>query len=101
MFRRLQRLSDAVELDFEGETLRAREGEILAAALLAAGIVALRETSDRGEARGPWCMIGNCFECRVEIDGEPNQQACLVRVRAGMRVRRQRGRRDLEPGDDG
>ena len=99
MFRRLLPVTDRVEFEFEGDTITARAGESLAAALLAAGVVALRETAAEGESRGPYCMIGNCFECRVEIDGRPNQQACLQRVRAGMRVRRQRGRPTLESGD--
>jgi predicted molibdopterin-dependent oxidoreductase YjgC len=34
-------------------------------------------------------MMGVCFECLVEIDGQTNQQGCLVRVRDGMRIRRQ------------
>ena len=97
MFKRLQPITDPVEFEFEGETITASTGETLAAALLAAGIVALRETAADGEARGPWCMIGNCFECLVEIDGEPNRQACLVEVRAGMSVRRQRGARTAAP----
>ncbi len=101
MFKRLQPVTEAVEFEFEGQTITARAGETLAAALLAAGVVALRQTAADGDARGPWCMIGNCFECRVEIDGHPNQQACLQRVRAGMRVRRQRGRPMVEPGHDG
>ena len=101
MFRRLQAITEAAEFEFEGETIRARAGESLAAALLAAGIVALRETAADGTARGPYCMIGNCFECRVEIDGRPNQQACLQRVRAGMRVRRQRGRMVVGSGNVG
>ncbi len=101
MFKRLQPLTESVEFQFEGETVTARTGETLAAALLAAGYATLRETAGDGEARGPYCMIGNCFECRVEIDGQPNQQACLQRVRAGMRVRRQRGRPVTEPGNDG
>ncbi len=101
MFKRLQPITDPIEFDFEGRTVEARAGETLAAALLAAGIVTLRATADENQARGPYCMIGNCFECRVEIDGNPNQQACLQRVRAGMRVRRQRGRRIAEPDDAG
>ncbi len=99
MFRRLLPVTDRVEFEFEGDTITARAGECLAAALLAAGVVALRETAADGDPRGPYCMIGNCFECRVEIDGRPNQQACLQRVRAGMRVHRQRGRPTLESGN--
>jgi|TARA_B100001146_G_scaffold23443_1_gene17809 NADH dehydrogenase/NADH:ubiquinone oxidoreductase subunit G len=42
-------------------------------------------------------MIGNCFDCLVEIDGETNLQACLVTVRDGMRIRSHPGN---GPGDD-
>jgi predicted molibdopterin-dependent oxidoreductase YjgC len=42
-------------------------------------------------------MMGVCFECLVEIDGRPNQQACMTRVREGMRVRRQQGDGRREP----
>jgi NADH dehydrogenase/NADH:ubiquinone oxidoreductase subunit G len=38
-------------------------------------------------------MIGNCFDCLVEIDGETNLQACLVTVRDGMRIRSHSGSR--------
>jgi len=39
--------------------------------------------------RAPLCMMGVCFECLVEIDGQKNRQGCLVRVRKGMRIKRQ------------
>jgi predicted molibdopterin-dependent oxidoreductase YjgC len=35
--------------------------------------------------------MGVCFDCLMEIDGVPNQQACMIRVRDGMKVRRQHG----------
>jgi predicted molibdopterin-dependent oxidoreductase YjgC len=44
-------------------------------------------------------MMGVCFECLVEVDGQANSQACLIQVRDGMVVRRQRGARDLLIGD--
>ena len=34
-------------------------------------------------------MMGSCFECLVEIDGQPNRQACLTIVREGMDIKRQ------------
>ena len=37
----------------------------------------------------PYCLMGVCFECLMEIDGEPDVQSCLVTVREGMVVRRQ------------
>ena len=32
-------------------------------------------------------MIGNCYDCLVEIDGLPYRQACLTTVADGMRIR--------------
>ena len=92
MFKRLWHSeTDEVEIRFEDRAIRAQSGDTVAAALLAAGESGFREISRGGQRRGPYCMIGNCFECRVEIDGRPNQQACMWRVRDGMQIERQRG----------
>lgn len=94
MFRRLPDPATAIlTFDFEGTAFEAREGDSVAAALLAHGVLVFRTTPVSGSPRGPWCLIGECHECLVEIDGEPNRQACMVEVRAGMRVRRQHGAR--------
>jgi hypothetical protein len=69
----------------------------VAAALLAAGIVACRTTPVGDVPRAPFCMMGVCFDCLVEIDGMGSRQACLVRVRDGMRIDTQHGRRRAEP----
>ena len=95
MFRRLPDPARLIPFDFEGEPFEAREGDSVAAALLANRILTFRTTPVSGAPRGPWCLIGNCHECLVEIDGEPNRQACMVEARAGMRVRRQRGAREV------
>lgn len=42
-----------------------------------------------GSPRAPYCLMGVCFECMMEIDGESNVQSCLVTVREGLRVNRQ------------
>lgn len=86
-----------VAIFFDGETVEAREGDSVAAALLAAGFAAFRSTPVTGAPRGPYCMIGACFDCLVAIDGEPNRQACMTLVRDGMRVERQRGARGVDP----
>ncbi|MGH7080949.1 MAG: 2Fe-2S iron-sulfur cluster-binding protein, partial [Acetobacteraceae bacterium] len=36
-----------------------------------------------GAPRGPWCLMGACFECLVTIDGT-RQRACMVRAAEGM-----------------
>ena len=76
-------------------------GDSVAAALIAAGQLATRTTPVTGSPRGPFCMMGVCFECLLEIDGEPNRQGCMVPVRDGMAVRRMTGARRLEEGGDG
>ncbi len=80
-----------VMIEFEGQPLEARQGETVAAALLAANHWSFRTTPVSGAARGPFCMMGVCFDCLVEIDGMANRQACMTEVREGMRVNRQHG----------
>ncbi|MGQ0664324.1 MAG: FAD-dependent oxidoreductase [Pseudomonadota bacterium] len=83
--RGIEESAPEVEIAFAGQSVRALEGESLAAALTAAGIVGLR-TTRRGEPRGVFCGMGVCFDCLVRIDGRPSQRACLTKVRAGMRI---------------
>jgi predicted molibdopterin-dependent oxidoreductase YjgC len=94
MFRRLPD-AQARRLSFtlDGEAVEGQEGDSVAAALLALGIAACRTTAVSGTPRGPYCMMGVCFDCLVEIDGAGNRQACLVRLREGMAVARQDGKR--------
>jgi hypothetical protein len=40
-------------------------------------------------------MMGVCFDCLLEIDGQPNCQGCAVLVSEGLRVRRMDGARTL------
>ena len=83
----------AVAVLVEGRTVRVPEGASAAAAFLVAGTDGIRETPMTGAARGPYCLMGVCFDCLAEIDGVPNRQSCMVTARPGMVIRRQRGRR--------
>jgi aerobic-type carbon monoxide dehydrogenase small subunit (CoxS/CutS family) len=71
--------------------MTARDGETVAAALLAAGRRVLRRTARLGEPRGIYCGMGICFDCLVQIDGRPNMQACRIAVAEGMCVQTQHG----------
>ena len=98
MFRRLPDAAVAtVSITVDGLTVSARAGETIAAALLGAGLGAFRTTAVSGASRGPYCLMGVCFDCLVAIDGVGSRQACLVQVRDGMRVETQRGRRPVGP----
>ncbi len=87
---------ETVFLEIEGKRVSAAAGDSVAAAMLLAGFGHTRTTPVSGETRAPFCMMGICFECLVEIDGAPNQQACQTLVREGMKVRLQRGPRAVQ-----
>lgn len=98
MFKRLPDVkADPVEIFVEGRAVSAGRGDTVAAALLACGMLACRTTAVSGAARGPYCMMGACFDCLVTIDERPNQQACMVRVHDGMRIERQQGAPRIAP----
>jgi len=95
VFARREGAGAKVTLSFEGQTVEALEGDSVAAALLLAGAGATRTTPRTGAPRAAYCMMGVCFDCLMVIDGEANRQACMVPVRDGMRVERQKGTGDL------
>lgn len=80
---------------WSGRELAARLGDSVAVALLAAGVTTTRTTSVSGAPRGPFCLMGACFECLAVVDGRANVQTCLVGVREGMRVEPQHGARQI------
>ncbi len=86
-----------VTIWLDGEPIAAREGEPIAAALIAAGRRVLRHTLKRGEPRGVFCAIGRCTDCVMTVDGVPNVRTCVTPVRDGMRVQTQAGLGTWEP----
>ena len=86
-----------VTVVINGAPFSAPVGCTAAAALLLAGAIPTRTTPVSGAPRAPYCMMGVCFECLVEIDGVPNQQGCLVPVADGMRIDRQLGSVAVKP----
>lgn len=80
-----------VRVEVEGHPVLVPKGASAAAAVLLAGLRSIRDSAVGGGARGPYCLMGACFECLAEIDGMPNRQSCMVAVRPGMRIRRQPG----------
>jgi predicted molibdopterin-dependent oxidoreductase YjgC len=97
LFRQLPTDAGLLSIEFDGQTLQVPAGVSLAAALLASSVRRSRSTPVSGSPRAPYCMMGVCFECLVEVDGVPNCQACLLPVAPGLRVRSQHGARSLSP----
>jgi D-hydroxyproline dehydrogenase subunit gamma len=98
MFRPMPEMAtDAtLKFKFDGRALTGRLGDTVAAALLANGIATCRLSPVSGAARGPYCMMGICFECLVVIDGVGNRQGCLVSLVDGMDIATQQGRRSTQ-----
>ena len=61
-------------------------GSMVAAAILESGVATFRR-SVSGEARGPLCGMGICFECRVRVDGVAHVRSCQTLCENGMDVR--------------
>lgn len=86
----MQNAVPTVRIIFDGRALEVPEGISVAAAVLGhahAGSTAVHPVD--GSPRAPYCLMGVCFECLMEIDGQADVQSCLVPVREGMIVNRQ------------
>lgn len=98
MFRQTDKPVDTVTITFDEMPFEVGAGQTLAAALLAQGINALRKSIVGNQPRAPYCLMGVCFECLVQIDGVENRQACMTVVREGMRISSQSGARNPDEG---
>lgn len=94
MFKKPPESAEDVLVEVEGRPVRVPAGASAAAAALLAGLPSTRTSPATGEPRAPYCMMGVCFECLMVVDDLPSQQACMVTVRHGMRIRRQEGARE-------
>lgn len=80
---------ETVTVTFEGEKCVVPAGVTVAAALLGHDDTHFCQSAADRENRSPYCLMGVCFECLVEINGIKNRQACLEPVVDGMIVKRQ------------
>ena len=80
-----------VTFTLDGKEMTGYEGEPIAAALRAAGVMVHRHTLKKNEPRGIFCAIGRCTDCVMIVDGEPNVRTCVTPLRAGMKVQTQYG----------
>ncbi|MCF6326827.1 MAG: (2Fe-2S)-binding protein [Devosiaceae bacterium] len=90
-FKRFSPCNNTVTIFVNGREIVASGRDTVATCLLVAGELAFQYNKASGEPRGPYCMMGVCFECLVTIDGVPDLQACLVPVEPGMRIETQKG----------
>lgn len=85
----------AVTIHVNGRDVSAHEGETVATALIAAGVLTMSRDDlapAGGRPRSPYCNMGVCFDCMIEIEDAVSgaaplrARACLTPVRAGLRI---------------
>ena len=80
-----------VRFTMDGKVIEGYEGEPIAAALKAAGLMVHRYTQKEHRPRGIFCAIGRCTDCVMIVDGVPNIRTCITPLRDGMKVQTQYG----------
>lgn len=80
-----------VQFWFDGKEMTGYEGEPIAAALRAQGVMVHRYTKKLEQPRGIFCAIGRCTDCVMVVDGRPNTRTCITPLREGMVVQTQYG----------
>ena len=97
MFRKLRdHYPGEITIEIDGVPAAAEPGESVAAVLLRQNDPWSRLTPVTQSRRAPFCMMGVCFDCVAEVDGNPSVQTCLKQVQNGMRVSRQTGKRRID-----
>ena len=74
---------------FDGNKLYGYEGEPVAMALKAAGVMVAHYTHKKNEPRGVFCAIGRCTDCVMIVDGKPNTRTCITPLKENMQVETQ------------
>jgi predicted molibdopterin-dependent oxidoreductase YjgC len=80
-----------IEFTYDGTKLNGFEGEPIAMALEAAGVMIHRYTKKQHKPRGIFCAIGRCTDCVMVVDGKPNVRTCITPLLDGMMVQTQYG----------
>lgn len=80
-----------VTFTLDGKEMQGYEGEPIAAALKADGVMVHRFTAKKHKPRGIFCAIGRCTDCVMVVDGVPNTRTCITPLKEGMKVETQYG----------
>lgn len=78
-----------VTFTYNGKPMQGYEGEPIAAALKAAGVMIHRYTKKQHKPRGIFCAIGRCTDCVMVVNGKPNIRTCVTPLEEGMTVQTQ------------
>lgn len=79
-------MPDMIAVTVDGARCEVANGTTALVATLMKGARHIRR-SVGGQARGPLCAMGICFECRATINGERHRRSCMVLCEQGMDIR--------------
>lgn len=85
MFRRIEPQHDTITIYIDDKPCMATAGEAVANVLLNAGFSAVH-TAPNGTPRGPYCMMGVCFDCMITLADGRVEQACQTYAEDGLRL---------------
>ena len=85
MFRRVKPQDNAVTVYIDDKPFMAVAGEPIANVLLNEGFSAVY-TAPNGKSRGPYCMMGVCFDCIITLQDGRVEQACQTYAEDGIRL---------------
>jgi sarcosine oxidase subunit alpha len=71
---------------FDGRTIEALHGQSIAAALYAAGVRVFTRSFKYHRPRGLFCVSGDCPNCLMRVDDQPNVRTCVEPARQGQVV---------------
>ena len=80
-----------VTFTYDGKEMQGYEGEPIAMALHANGVMVHRYTAKKHTPRGICCAIGRCTDCVMVVDGVPNVRTCMTPLKEVMVVETQYG----------
>lgn len=80
-----------VNFIYDGKILQGYEGEPIAVALKAAGVMVHRHTKKEHKPRGVFCAIGRCTDCVMVVNGKSNVRTCITPLEENMVVETQYG----------
>ncbi len=74
---------DEITFSFNQQVVTARRGDTVATALLLNNIIRFGQRG--GIDKGPFCLMGACYECLVQVNGR-SLQACMLEAVQDMQV---------------
>ena len=85
MFRHINGHEADITIFINEKPTKAMSGETAAAVLLRENIHAVH-TAPNGEPRGPYCMMGVCFDCMIILENGQSEQACQIDATEGLKI---------------